>query len=93
MQKITPFLWFDDNAEAAIQFYTSVFKNAKILNTKRTGDNGKLSPRSDLTSNPDAPGQGGSSQILEGRIVAQNHTLSTWISDGSTWTSVTRWHT
>ncbi|MCB0299449.1 MAG: VOC family protein [Calditrichaeota bacterium] len=42
MQKITPFLWFDDNAEAAIQFYTSVFKNAKILNTKRTGDNGKL---------------------------------------------------
>lgn len=42
MQKITPFLWFDDNAEAAINFYTSVFKNAKILNTKRTGDNGKL---------------------------------------------------
>ena len=42
MQRITPFLWFDDNAEAAIQFYTSVFKNAKILNTKRTGDNGKL---------------------------------------------------
>ena len=42
MQKITPFLCFDDNAEAAIQFYTSVFKNAKILNTKRTGDNGKL---------------------------------------------------
>ena len=34
MQKITPFLWFDHNAEEAMQFYTSVFKNAniKILN-------------------------------------------------------------
>ena len=29
MQKITPFLWFDDKAEAA-NFYTSIFKNAKI---------------------------------------------------------------
>lgn len=30
MQKITPFLWFDDNAGEAMEFYTSVFKNAKI---------------------------------------------------------------
>ena len=30
MQKITPFLWFDDNAEEAMKFYTSVFKNSKI---------------------------------------------------------------
>ena len=30
MQKITPFLWFDDNAEEAAQFYASVFKNAEI---------------------------------------------------------------
>ena len=30
MQKISPFLWFDDNAEEAAKFYTSVFKNAKI---------------------------------------------------------------
>ena len=30
MQKITPFLWFDDNAEEAINFYTSVFKNSKL---------------------------------------------------------------
>src|SRR6476659_4299816 len=30
MQRISPFLWFDDNAEEAAKFYTSVFKNAKI---------------------------------------------------------------
>ena len=31
MFKITPFLWFDDNAEEAVNFYTSIFKNSKIL--------------------------------------------------------------
>ncbi|MFN7118934.1 MAG: VOC family protein, partial [Saprospiraceae bacterium] len=35
MQKITPFLWFDHNAEEAMQFYTSVFKNANIKNVLR----------------------------------------------------------
>jgi predicted 3-demethylubiquinone-9 3-methyltransferase (glyoxalase superfamily) len=30
MQKITPFLWFDNNAEEAMKFYTSIFKNSKI---------------------------------------------------------------
>jgi predicted 3-demethylubiquinone-9 3-methyltransferase (glyoxalase superfamily) len=30
MQKITPFLWFDDQAEEAVKFYTSLFKNSKI---------------------------------------------------------------
>src|SRR4030095_10331659 len=30
MQKITPFLWFDKQAEEAVQFYTSVFKNSKV---------------------------------------------------------------
>ena len=30
MQKITPFLWFDDQAEEAVNFYTSLFKNSKI---------------------------------------------------------------
>jgi len=29
-QKITPFLWFDDQAEAAVNFYTSIFKNSRI---------------------------------------------------------------
>lgn len=29
MQKITPFLWFDGNAEEAMHFYTSIFKNSR----------------------------------------------------------------
>jgi len=33
--KISPFLWFDNNAEAAAQFYTSIFKNSKILEVSR----------------------------------------------------------
>lgn len=35
MQKITPYLWFDDQAEEAVNFYTSIFKNSKILNVSR----------------------------------------------------------
>jgi len=31
MSKITPFLWFDNNAEEAVQFYMSIFRNSKIL--------------------------------------------------------------
>ena len=37
MQKITPFLWFDSHAEEAVDFYTSVFKNAKKGKTMRNG--------------------------------------------------------
>ncbi len=33
MQKITPFLWFDGNAEEAMNFYLSVFKNSKAIST------------------------------------------------------------
>ena len=33
MQKITPFLWFDNQAEEAVKFYVSVFKNSKVLKT------------------------------------------------------------
>lgn len=36
MQKITPFLWFDGNAEEAVNFYTSVFKDSKITSVART---------------------------------------------------------
>jgi predicted 3-demethylubiquinone-9 3-methyltransferase (glyoxalase superfamily) len=39
-QKITPFLWFDGNAEEAMNFYVSTFKNSKILNVMRYGDAG-----------------------------------------------------
>jgi predicted 3-demethylubiquinone-9 3-methyltransferase (glyoxalase superfamily) len=37
MQKITPFLWFDGQAEEAMNFYTSVFKNSKIGRVTRYG--------------------------------------------------------
>lgn len=40
MQKITPFLWFDNNAEEAINFYTSIFKNSKIISMTRYGEGG-----------------------------------------------------
>ncbi len=40
MQKITPFLWFDANAEEAVNFYLSIFKNSKILKVARYGDTG-----------------------------------------------------
>ncbi|HYS54485.1 MAG TPA: VOC family protein [Thermoanaerobaculia bacterium] len=40
MQKISPFLWFDNQAEEAAKFYTSIFKNSKIKNVSRYGDAG-----------------------------------------------------
>jgi predicted 3-demethylubiquinone-9 3-methyltransferase (glyoxalase superfamily) len=40
MQKITPFLWFNDNAEEALKFYTSIFDNSKIGAVTRYGDAG-----------------------------------------------------
>ena len=35
MQKITPFLWYDDKAEEAANFYVSIFKNSKVLSVTR----------------------------------------------------------
>jgi len=40
MQKITPFLWFNNQAEEAMNFYVSVFKNAKITSLSRYGEAG-----------------------------------------------------
>jgi predicted 3-demethylubiquinone-9 3-methyltransferase (glyoxalase superfamily) len=40
MQKITTFLWFNNNAEEAMNFYVSVFNNAKITSITRYGDAG-----------------------------------------------------
>ncbi|MFS8086506.1 MAG: VOC family protein [Acidobacteriota bacterium] len=40
MQKITPFLWFDNQAEEAANFYVSVFKNSKIGTVARYGEPG-----------------------------------------------------
>jgi len=40
MQKITPFLWFDDQAEEAVNLYTSLFKNSKNGSVTRYGEDG-----------------------------------------------------
>jgi len=40
MQKIAPFLWFDEKAEEAMNFYTSIFQNSKIGNITRYGEVG-----------------------------------------------------
>jgi len=40
MQKITPFLWFDGKAEEAMNFYTSIFENSKVVNVTRVGEGG-----------------------------------------------------
>ena len=40
MQKITPFLWFDNQAEEAMNFYTSIFKNSKPGKIARYGESG-----------------------------------------------------
>ena len=40
IQKITPCLWFDDQAEEAVEFYTAIFRNSKIVNVSRYGEAG-----------------------------------------------------
>ena len=40
MQKITPCLWFDNNAEEAVNHYLSIFKNSKVNKVLRCGDAG-----------------------------------------------------
>ena len=40
MQRITPFLWFDNQAEEAVSFYTSIFKNSSIMSMARYGEEG-----------------------------------------------------
>jgi len=42
MQKITPFLWFDTQAEEAMRFYVSIFKNSKIMSVQRQGEHGPV---------------------------------------------------
>jgi predicted 3-demethylubiquinone-9 3-methyltransferase (glyoxalase superfamily) len=40
MQKITPFLWFDGNAEEAMNFYVSIFRNSRVVSVTRYGEAG-----------------------------------------------------
>src|SRR5688572_21403972 len=57
MQKITPFLWFDGNAEEAMNFYTSIFKNSKINSVTRYGDAGPGPEGTVMTANFTIEGQ------------------------------------
>lgn len=59
-QKITPFLWFDTQAEEAASFYTSVFKNSRILHVSRYGDAG--------------PGPKGSAMVVNFQLAGQEFT-------------------
>ena len=40
LPKITPFLWFNGNAEEAMNFYVSIFKNSRVVSITRYGDAG-----------------------------------------------------
>ncbi len=40
MQKITPYLWFDNQAEEAMNYYISIFKNSKVVSVTRYGEGG-----------------------------------------------------
>lgn len=60
MQKITPFLWFDTDAEQAARFYTSIFKDSKILNISHYGDAG--------------PGPKGSVMVVSFQLAGQQFT-------------------
>ena len=57
MPKITPFLWFDKEAEEAANLYTSVFKNSKITSTTRYGDAGPGPKGSVMTVGIEIDGQ------------------------------------
>jgi predicted 3-demethylubiquinone-9 3-methyltransferase (glyoxalase superfamily) len=57
MQKVTPFLWFDDQAEEAAKLYTSVFDNSEILSTTRYGAAGPGEPGSVMTVEFELEGQ------------------------------------
>jgi predicted 3-demethylubiquinone-9 3-methyltransferase (glyoxalase superfamily) len=57
MQKIAPFLWFDNQAEEAMNFYVGVFKNSKVGNVTRYGDAGPGPKGSVMTASFELEGQ------------------------------------
>jgi predicted 3-demethylubiquinone-9 3-methyltransferase (glyoxalase superfamily) len=57
MQKITPFLWFDDKAEEAINFYVSIFKNSTIGSITRYGEGGPVPKGTVMTAKFQLDGQ------------------------------------
>ena len=57
MKKITPFLWFDDKAEEAMNFYVSIFKNSKVGSVTRYGEAGPGPKGSVMTASFSLDGQ------------------------------------
>ena len=57
IQKITPFLWFDGNAEEAVAHYVSVFKDSKVIEVARYGDAGPGPKGSVMTATFQLEGQ------------------------------------
>src|SRR5262245_44994889 len=57
MQKITPFLWFNNNAEEAMNHYVSIFKHSKIMNVSRCGESGPGPKGSVMTATFELEGQ------------------------------------
>jgi predicted 3-demethylubiquinone-9 3-methyltransferase (glyoxalase superfamily) len=57
MQKISPFLWFDDQAEEAMNFYVSIFKNSKVGKVTRYGNAGPGPKGSVMTASFELEGQ------------------------------------
>lgn len=60
MQKITPFLWFNNQAEEAMKFYTSIFKNSKPGEITRYGEAGPGAKGSVLTASFEIEGRSSS---------------------------------
>ena len=58
MKKITPFLWFDDKAEEAMNFYVSIFKNSKVGSVTRYGEAGPGPKGTVMTATFELDGQG-----------------------------------
>jgi predicted 3-demethylubiquinone-9 3-methyltransferase (glyoxalase superfamily) len=57
MQKITPYLWFDGQAEEAANYYTSIFKSSRVIDVKRYGEAGPLPEGTVLTATFELEGQ------------------------------------
>lgn len=57
MPSITPFLWFDDNAEEAVAFYGTVFDDVKVHDVSRSGEAGPGAPGTVLTIDFEVCGQ------------------------------------
>jgi len=55
--KITPFLWFNDNAEEAMNYYVSIFKNSKVLSINRYSEAGPGPSGSVMTATFELDGQ------------------------------------